>query len=186
MVIYITMGILSVAIIVGISINNQIIALKNQEKQAFGNIEIYLKKRFDLIPYLVATLNNYIVDEKEIFLKVTALRTNAKNATYSKEKIKTSNQLTQVVSDLNLQVENYPNLKADQQFEQLNFELADIEDQISAAGRAYNASVNNFNTKIQLFPASIVAAIRKDQTAVLLDIPETAQKEVNVNPLFHN
>ena len=87
---------------------------------------------------------------------------------------------------LNINVENYPDLKADKQFTNLQFELSDIEDQISAARRAYNAAVTGFNNKIQMFPANIVAGIRKDQTQLLLDIPKGEQQEVDVNQLLNN
>ena len=179
-------SILAILIIVGIVINNQIIAKKNRSAQAFGSIEIYLKKRFDLIPSLIATLNKYVTHEKEVLLEVTRLRSQAKNATNQNEKIEASNQLTKVMSGLNINVENYPNLKADTQFSNLQFELSDIEDQISAARRAYNAAVTDFNNKIEMFPASIVAGIRNDKTQVLLEIPKEEQKEVDVKSLLDN
>tara|TARA_R110000765_G_scaffold366084_3_gene456220 strand:+ start:4974 stop:5537 length:564 start_codon:yes stop_codon:yes gene_type:complete len=174
-----------VIIILGIVINNQIIAKKNQVAQAFGSIEIYLKKRFDLIPNLVAMLNKYLSHEKEILLKVTELRSKVERATQPQEKIEASNELTKVMSGLNINVENYPNLKADQQFLNLQFELTDIEDQISAARRAYNAGVTAYNNKIQMFPASVVAGVRKDKIATLLEIPKAEQKEVNINQLLN-
>lgn len=184
----ITIGltILAVIIIIAIVINNQIIAKKNQVTQAFGSIEIYLKKRFDLIPNLITILNKYLAHEKEILLKVTELRSKADNAKNPQEKIEASNELTNVMSGLNINVENYPDLKADKQFLNLQFELTDIEDQISAARRAYNATVTSYNDKIQMFPASIIASIRKDKTDTLLEIPKTEQKEININQLLNN
>ena len=175
-----------IIIIASIVINNQIIAKKNRIAQAFGSIEIYLKKRFDLIPNLVAMLNKYLAHEKEILLKVTELRTQVEKAKTPKEKIEASNELTQVMSGLNINVENYPDLKADKQFLNLQYNLTDIEDQISAARRAYNAAVTSYNNKIQMFPASIIAGVRKDKTDTLLDIPKAEQKEVNVNQLLNN
>lgn len=171
---------------VGIIINNQIIAKKNQGSQAFGSIEIYLKKRFDLIPNLVAMLNKYLAHEKEILLKVTKLRSKVEKAKQPQEKIEASNELTKVMSGLNVNVENYPDLKADKQFLNLQLELTDIEDQISAARRAYNAAVTSYNNKIQMFPASIVASIRKDKTDTLLEIPKEEQKGINMNKLLNN
>ncbi len=173
-------------LIIGIVINNQIIAKKNQVAQAFGSIEIYLKKRFDLIPNLAATLNKYLTHEKDILLKVTALRSQIDNATQPKEKIEASNELTKVMSGLHVNVENYPDLKADTQFKNLQFELADMEDQISAARRAFNAAVTSYNDKIQMFPASIVAGIRKDKTETLLEIPKAEQKEIHINQLLNS
>jgi len=171
--------------ILGIVINNQIIAKKNQVAQAFGSIEIYLKKRFDLIPNLVAMLNKYLAHEKEILLKVTELRSQIESAKAPNQKIEASNELTKVMSGLNINVENYPDLKADTQFLNLQHELTDIEDQISAARRAYNAGVTAYNNKIQMFPASMVASIRKDKTDTLLEIPKAEQKYVNINQLLN-
>lgn len=177
-------SVFGLVIIAGIVINNQIIAKKNQVAQAFGSIEIYLKKRFDLIPNLVAMLNKYLTHEKEIIMKVVELRSRVEKSSLSDEKIELSNELTKVMSGLNLNVESYPNLKADTQFAKLQFELADIEDQISAARRAYNAAVTAFNNKIEMFPANIIAGIRKDKTQLLLEIPKAEQAVVNINQLL--
>jgi len=182
----ISIVVFALVIITAIVINNQIIAKKNQVAQAYGSIEIYLKKRFDLIPNLVAMLNKYMAHEKEILLKVTQLRSQIETATEPKEKIEASNEITKVMSGLNINVENYPELKADTQFKNLQFELSDIEDQISAARRAYNAAVTAFNNKIEMFPASLVAGIRKDASQVLLEIPLAEQKEININQLLNN
>src|SRR5680860_682358 len=117
--ILISIAVFTSIIIIAIVINNQIIAKKNQVAQAFGSIEIYLKKRFDLIPNLVAMLNKYLAHEKEIMLKVTELRTKTEKANNPQEKIEASNELTKVMSGLNVNVENYPDLKADKQFKNL-------------------------------------------------------------------
>lgn len=185
MIIIICVAIVLFIVVVAILISNQIIAKKNQVAQAFGSIEIYLKKRFDLIPNLVAMLNKYLSHEKELLLRVTELRAKAQNATQAQEKIEASNELTTVMGGLNINVENYPDLKADTQFLNLQFELTDIEDQISAARRAYNAGVIAYNNKIQMFPGSLVANFRKDKTATLLEIPKSEQKEVNINQLLN-
>lgn len=186
MVIAISIGsIILVIMVIAIVINNQIIAKKNQVTQAFGSIEIYLKKRFDLIPNLVALLKQYMAHEKEILLRVTALRSQAKQANAAEEKIEASNELTKLMSSLQFNVEHYPDLKADNQFLNLQYELSDIEDQISAARRAYNAAVTSYNNKIQMFPASVIAGIRKDRTEMLLEIPKAEQKEVHINQLLN-
>ncbi|KAB5492126.1 MULTISPECIES: LemA family protein [Flagellimonas] len=165
--------------------NNQIISRKNQVAQAFGSIEIYLKKRFDLIPNLVAMLNKYMAHEKEILTKVTELRSQIHEASEPKEKIQASNELTKIMGGLHLNVENYPNLKADTQFLDLQDKLTDIEDHISAARRAYNAAVTVYNTKIQMFPVNLMAKLRKDKAAVLLEIPKAEQKEIDIDQLLN-
>ncbi|MCT4582097.1 MAG: LemA family protein [Flavobacteriales bacterium] len=183
-----TIGIIVIILVIAaIVINNQIITKKNQAAQAFGSIEVYLKKRFDLIPNLVAMLNKYLAHEKEILLKITELRSSIDHPeTSPNQKIEKSNEFTQLLSGLALNVENYPELKADQQFSKLQYELTDIEEQISAARRAYNAAVTSYNNKIQQFPASIIAGIRKDKTQLLLEIPKTEQKEINIKSLLTN
>ncbi|MEM9143396.1 MAG: LemA family protein [Bacteroidota bacterium] len=178
-------GLGTLVLFTAIVINNQIIAKKNRVAQAYGSIEIYLKKRFDLIPNLVAMLNKYMAHEKEVLLQATQLRARVQRANDPKEKIAASNELTQLMGGLNLNVENYPELKADKQFTTLQFELSDIEDQISAARRAYNAAVTQYNDKIQMFPATIVAAFRKDSTASLLEILKAEQKKINLNQLLN-
>lgn len=171
--------------IFGISINNKIVAKKNQVAQAFGSIEIFLKKRFDLIPNLIAMLNKYLAHEKEILLKVTELRSNLNKASDTNEKIEASNELTKLMGSLNINVENYPDLKADKQFTNIEFTLADIEDQISASRRAYNAAVTSYNNTIEMFPANFIASIRKDKKHMLLEIPKSDQKEINMNQLLN-
>ncbi|MFT5599860.1 MAG: LemA protein [Flavobacteriales bacterium] len=184
--VYIGIGIVVFLIIIAIAISNKIVGLKNQTAQAFGSIEIYLKKRFDLIPSLVAMVNKYLAHEKEIMLNVTELRSKVDKAQGQQEKIEASNELTRVMGGLNINVESYPELKADTQFTHLQYELTDIENQISAARRAYNAAVTVYNNKIQMFPASVIAGMRNDKRELLLEIPKEEQKEVDVNSLLNN
>ena len=185
MKISIAIAILAVIGLFGIIVNNRIIGKKNQVKQAFGSIEIYLKKRFDLIPNLIAMLNKYLAHEKETLLKISELRSTVEKASGANEKIKASNELTHIMRGLNINVENYPDLKADKQFTNIEYELSDIEDQISAARRAYNAAVTSYNNTIEMFPASMVASIRKDKPGTLLEIPKSEQKEININQLLN-
>lgn len=172
--------------IITIIINNKIIGKKNQVAQAYGSIEIYLKKRFDLLPNLAAMVKKYMEHEKEILLKVTELRSQVESASDQKEKIQVSNELTKILSGLNITVENYPELKADKQFLHLQYEVSEMEDQISAARRAYNAAVIQYNNQIQMFPSSLIAGIRKDEKGLLLEIPKSDQKEVNLNQLLNS
>jgi len=168
-----------------IRINNKIVAKKNQVSRAFGSIEIFLKKRFDLLPNLVAMLNKYMAHEKEVLVKITQLRSTIDKTSSANEKITASNELTNLMGGLNINVENYPDLKADKQFSNIEFELSDIEDQISAARRAYNAAVTSYNNTIQMFPSNLIAGIRKDEEKVLLEIPKADQKEINIHQLLN-
>lgn len=185
MTLIISVAVLVIVFLTAIVINNQIIAKKNQVAQAFGSVEIYLKNRFDLIPNLVAMLNKYLTHEKTVILEATALRTKVDNAINPQEKIEASNELSKIMNGLNINVENYPELKADKQFLNLQFSLTDIEEQISAARRAFNAAVTSYNNKIQMFPVNIIAGLRKDKKETLLKIPKEEQKEVNINQLLN-
>lgn len=171
MIIVLILSAILFVILAIIVINNRIVAKKNQVAQAFGCIDVYLKKRFDSVPNLVSILKVYLAHEKEILSDITQLRNDSKKVNNPNESIQSSNRLTGIMSGLNLHIEDYPQLKADEQFSKLQNELADIEELISAARRAYNAAVTRYNNAIQMFPASIIAGIRKDKTQLLLEIP---------------
>ncbi|WP_268034831.1 LemA family protein [Algoriphagus sp. PAP.12] len=180
------LAITALIVIIAVIINNKIIFKKNQVSQAYGSIEIYLKKRFDLVPNLAAMVKKYMAHEKEILLKITELRSQIEGATDQKEKIKASNQLTKMLGGLNINIENYPDLKADKQFHHLQYEVSEMEDQISAARRAYNAAVIQYNNQIQMFPSNLIAGLRKDEKSLFLEIPKSDQKEVNLDQLLNS
>lgn len=182
---YVITSIFIFAIVVGIIINNQIIAKKNRIDQAFGSIDAYLKKRFDLIPNLVTLLNKYLTYENDLLLKVTELRTKFESNISSNEKKEASDKLSSLVSSLNVNVENYPELKADKQFLNIQYSLNEIEEQLSAARRAYNANVIDYNDKIQIFPNSIIAKIRNDKPYKVLDIPNRERQNINITELLN-
>ncbi len=181
----IAISVLIVLIVLGIITSNQIIEKKNAILQTYGSIEIYLKKRFDLIPNLVALLKKYMEHEKEVLLQLTELRSKTEADKSIEGNVKASNEFSGLMNNFNLTAENYPELKADSLFINLQHELSDLEEYISAARRAYNASVTVYNNKIQMFPASIIAGIRKDRTEPLLEIPKSDQQEVNINQLLN-
>lgn len=184
MYIYIASGILLVLVLLIIVINNQIIKKENRMHQAFSSIDVYLKKRFDLIPNLISVVKKYAEHEKEILTKITELRSQSDNAKNQNQKIDASNEFTKLMTGLNVQLENYPNLKADEQFMKLQHVLEDIEEQLSAARRAYNAGVTDYNNTIQMFPTSILAACKKLTPSPLLEISEKERQNVDVKSLF--
>ena len=186
MELFILIAIPATIVVVAIIANNQIVVRKNQVAQAFGSIEIFLKKRFDLIPNLVAMLNKYMAYEKELLTDITRLRSQLRQEANPSDKIAATNELNKLLTSINLNAENYPDLKADMQFHNLQYELRDIEDHISAARRAYNAAVTAFNNKIEMFPANIIANLRKEHPAVLLEIPKAEQKELDINQLLNS
>ena len=161
MPIYLWVIIAVVVAIVGwlILVFNSLTKLRNRTQEAFSDIDVQLKRRHDLIPNLVETVKGYATHEKELFEKVTQARSAAINAKGVEEKGKAENALSQTLKSIFAVAENYPDLKASQNFLQLQDELSDTENKIQAARRFYNGNVRDFNTKIEVFPNNMVAGM---------------------------
>jgi LemA protein len=142
-----------------IMIFNRLITLKNRTQEAFSDIDVQLKRRHDLIPNLIETVKGYATHEKELFEKVTQARANAINAQTVQEKGQTENMLTDALKSVFAVAENYPDLKASQNFLQLQTELADTEDKIQAARRFYNGNARDFNIAIEVFPNNLIVGM---------------------------
>jgi LemA protein len=140
-----------------IGIYNSLVRLRNTRQNAFADIDVQLKQRHDLIPQLVETVKGYATHEKELLLKITQARTAAMGATTIDEKIKTETQLSVALQGLKISVEAYPDLKANQNFLQLQEELSDIENKLAAARRYFNAATTEYNTGIETFPSNMIA-----------------------------
>ncbi|MEP2937625.1 MAG: LemA family protein [Gilvibacter sp.] len=177
---YIGIGFVALLAVGFILINNQIIGKKNKVKEAFGSIDAYLKKRFDLIPNLVAVVNKYAAHEKEVLSEITQIRSKLDTADSASEKMGVSNALTSLLSGLHMVVENYPDLKADGQYLNLQHNLTDVEEQISAARRTYNAAITKYNNSIQMFPGNVVATIRGDKAGTILEAPENERENIDL------
>lgn len=136
---------------------NSLIRLKNRTQEAFSDIDVQLKRRHDLIPNLIETVKGYAKHERELFEKVTQARTAAINASGAVEKGKAENMLSQTLKSIFAVAENYPELKASQNFLQLQDELSDTENKIQAARRFYNGNARDFNIKTEVFPNNLVA-----------------------------
>lgn len=148
-------------IIIGyiVGLFNGLVRLKNRSLEAWSDIDVQLKRRYDLIPNLVKTVKGYATHEREVFEKVTAARANAISAKGVVEQEKAENMLTGALKSLFAVAENYPDLKASTNFLELQRELTDTEDKIEAARRFYNANVRDLNIRIEAFPSNIVASI---------------------------
>ena len=142
-----------------ISIYNNLVKLRNNRENAFANIDVQLKQRFDLVPQLVGTVKGYADHEKEVFEKVTEARSAAMNATSIDDKIKADNMLTSALGGLKVSLEAYPELKANQNFMQLQSEVADIENKLAAVRRYFNSATRELNNAVQTFPSNIFANI---------------------------
>lgn len=154
----IVLGILLVGVVAWlIAVYNGLITLRNRTDEAWSDIDVQLKRRYDLIPNLVETVKGYARHESETMEKVIQARAAAMGAQSTHDKAEAENMLTNTLKSLFAISENYPDLKANQNFLQLQDDLKDAEDKIQAARRFYNANVRDFNTKIQIFPNNLIA-----------------------------
>ncbi len=181
-IIGVIVGILAIFLI---SIYNSLVKLNIRTDEAWSDITVQLKRRLDLIPNLIETVKGYAAHEKGVFEEVTKARANALNAQGVKETAETENQFEGALKSLFAVSENYPDLKANQNFLQLQEELVDTEDKIQASRRFYNANVRDFNTKRTVFPSNIVAGMlgfKEDKEFFELEESEmaTASQPVNV------
>lgn len=150
----------AVVIVIGVvGIYNTLVRAKIRVDEAWSDIDVQLKRRYDLIPNLIQTVKGYAKHEKELFENVTKARTQAMGATDPATKGKSENMLTDTLKSLFAVAENYPDLKANENFLELQRELTDTEDKIQAARRFYNGNVRDFNTKIQVFPNNLLAGM---------------------------
>jgi LemA protein len=165
-----------------VALFNGLVRLKNRTDEAWSDIDVQLKRRYDLIPNLVNTVKGYAAHEKEVFEKVTEARANAISAKDVKEQEHAENMLTGALKSLFAVAENYPDLKASQNFLELQQELTDTEDKIEAARRFYNANVRDLNIKIESFPSNIVASIFGYKHRNLFEIEESQAEAVKKAP----
>jgi LemA protein len=156
---------------------NALVRLKNQTNEAWSDIDVQLKRRYDLIPNLVETVKGYAKHERELFEKVTEARSKAMGAQGIAEKGQAENMLAGTLKSLFAVAENYPELKANENFLKLQDELSDTENKIQAARRFYNGNVRDFNIKIESFPSNIVASMFKFTKREFFELEEEAAKE---------
>jgi len=156
---------------------NSLVQLRNRTQEAWADIDVQLKRRYDLIPNLVETVKGYAAHEKTVFQNVTEARTKAMAAQTPAQKAEAENVLAGTLKTLFAVAENYPELKANQNFLELQRELVDTEDKIQAARRFYNGNVRDFNIKQETFPASIIASSFKFKKAEFFEVAETRERE---------
>jgi len=156
---------------------NGLVKLKNRAKEAWADIDVQLKRRYDLIPNLVEIVKGYAAHEKEVFEKVTEARSNAMKAETMKEKAQAENILSDTLKTLFAVSEAYPDLKASANFLELQRELTDTEDKIQAARRFYNGNIRDLNIKIESFPVNLIASTFGFQKMELFELVETLERE---------
>jgi LemA protein len=155
----IILGILGALALFIVVIYNRLVALRQNRMNAYSDIDVQLKQRFDLVPQLLETVKGYAAHEKSVFENVTAARAGVSNAAGADQRLAAEGRLGGALMGLFAVAENYPQLKADQNFQQLMTELSDIENKIAAARRFFNNATSELNTAVQQFPANLFAGM---------------------------
>ncbi len=176
-VVLILVGVAVVLALIYILIRNSIIGSRNRVDEAWSGIDVQLKRRHDLVPNLVETVKGYAQHERETFEKVTQARAAAMQASGPAEAGAAEGMLTQALGGLRVVAEQYPELRATENFQELSRNLSELEDEIQASRRIYNSNVQAYNTKIQIFPNSIVAGMGGFQAREFFEITDAAERE---------
>ncbi len=161
--------------------NNKLIKLTNQTKEAFSTMDVYLKKRWDLIPNIVEVVKGYAKHEEKTLTEITELRSSAYDKMSVEEKLNTNEKLANGIGKLMLLVEKYPDLKANENFKDLSKQLTKVEDDIAQSRKYYNATVRDLNNKIEMFPSNLVAKIFGYSRAKMFEIDEAERENVKVD-----
>ena len=179
---WIALGIIIVLIIAIIAIYNNLVRLRQKVKNSWSQIDVQLQRRFDLIPNLVETVKGYMNHEDEVLTKVAELRTSWANAGTVAEKANLDNELSGALKTIMAVSENYPDLKANQNFSELQQELQNTENKISFSRQFYNDSVTMYNTKLEVVPSNIIASMFNFKPEELFKVEsEEARKNVKVD-----
>lgn len=172
MVLLIILGILGVFALMAVSMYNSLVKLRNNRENAFADIDVQLKQRHDLIPQLVETVKGYASHEKETLERVINARNGAMSAQTIDQKIAAENMLSSALSGLKITLEAYPDLKANQNFLQLQEEISDLENKLSSVRRYFNSATKELNNAIQTFPSNILAGMFGFHKEVMFDLGE--------------
>ena len=178
----IIIAVIAVIVLAVIGIYNSLVKLRNNRENAFADIDVQLKQRYDLVPQLVATVKGYATHEKTLLESVTAARTASASAHSIDDKIAADQQLSQALSRLNISVEAYPDLKANQNFLQLQQELSDIENKLAAVRRYFNSATRELNNAVQTFPNNLLAGIFGFHTEKMYEIAVTERAAMEKAP----
>jgi LemA protein len=174
-------------LLIGIGIYNSLISKKNQVANAFSAIDVMLKKRFDLLPNLIETVKQYMQYEGDTLTKITELRGKALGNNVSEsDKLALDQQIGTAVKGLMVSVENYPDLKANQNFLNLQSTWTESEEQIAAARRNYNSSVTTYNNAVMMFPGNMFAGMLGYQTIAVLETAAEERQNISAKELFNN
>jgi LemA protein len=176
-VVLIVVGIVLVLGLIYILIRNSMIGSRNRVDESWSGIDVQLKRRHDLVPNLVETVKGYATHERETFEKVTQARASAMQASGPAQASQAEGLLNAALTDLRAVAEQYPDLRATENFQQLSRNLSELEDEIQASRRIYNSNVQAYNTKIQIFPNSVVASSGGFTAREFFEITNAAERE---------
>jgi LemA protein len=176
-VIIVVVALIVLAVLAYIGIRNGMIGSRNRVDEAWSGIDVQLKRRHDLVPNLVETVKGYATHEREVFEKATKARAEAMSARGVGETAQAEQKLTGALTDLRAVAENYPQLRATENFQQLTRQLSELEDEIQASRRIYNSNVQAYNTKIQVFPNSIIANQGGFKQREFFEIEDAGERE---------
>ena len=182
MTLIIVIAVVAVLVLAVIGIYNNLVKLRNNRENAFTDIDVQLKQRYDLVPQLVATVQGYAKHEKELLEAVTAARSAAMNASSINDKIQADNMLTSALAGLKVSLEAYPDLKANQNFLQLQGELSDIENKLAAVRRYFNSATRELNNAVQTFPNNILAGMFGFHKEAMYEIEASQRAAVEKAP----
>ena len=177
---WIIIAIVVVLLLLVLSTYNSLVRLNNRVEEAFSTMDVYLKKRWDLIPNIVETVKEYAKHEKETLEGVISLRNGAYDKMSDDEKVEANNKLSQGITKIMALAESYPDLKANENFKDLSKELSKIEEDIANSRKYYNGSVREFNNKVQVFPNNIVAGMLGFSKKKMYEAQESERENVKV------
>jgi LemA protein len=166
--------------------HNKFVAKNNRVKQTESSICVMLKQRNDMIPNLVAAVKNYVGHENATLVTIAELRSQLQQTDSEKEQIELGAQLSQALSKIRISVEAYPELKADKHFLRLEASIEEMEYQLQAARRTFNAAAVDYNNFVQMFPSSLIAGMKHYRCRDLITVPEAEMKNTDVNSLFND
>jgi LemA protein len=172
------LAIIFLLVLIVVSLYNRLVRLRNNREQAFADVDVQLKQRHDLIPQLVDSVKGYMGHERGVLTDITEARTNAMKATTINEKIVAENRLSTALEGLKVSVEAYPDLKASQNFMELQNEIADIENKIASARRFFNSATKELNVATELFPSNLIATLFNFKREPMFELgPQRAEAE---------
>ena len=178
----IILGVVVILVVWGISLYNNLVKLRNNRENAFANIDVQLKQRHDLVPQLVATVKGYAEHEKTVFQRVTEARAAAMGATSINDKVEAENMLTSALAGLKVSLEAYPELKANENFLQLQGEISDIENKLAAVRRFFNSATRELNNAVQTFPSNLFAKMFGFKKEPMFEVPQEERAVLDKAP----